>query len=339
MPLSSPSTPALPAPLAGLLPGALLTCVIAGAAFALRGLPGLGLFSPMILAVIVGMLFANIVRVQPTSLEGINFCQRSLLRFGIVLLGFQVTAGQFVAIGASGLGIAALSLIATFLFTLLIGRALGVEHGLTTLIAAGTAICGASAIAAVASVTRERDENAAYAVAMITLFGTLAMLALPLLATFLALNAQEFGLWAGASIHEVAQVIGASFQAGATAGETGTIAKLARVAMLAPLVLVLGSLATRKKTEEGAAARAPVPWFIVGFAAAVLLNSLVELPFWTRSAIALSTSLLLTLGLAGMGLKTDFSQIRALGARPLMLAFAASLFIASFSLMLVKIAG
>lgn len=339
MPLSSPSTLALKAPVAGLLPGVLLTGVIAGAALALRGLPGLALFSPMILAVIVGMLFANIVRVQPTSLEGINFCQRGLLRSGIVLLGFQVTAGQFLAIGASGLAIAALALAATFLFTLAIGRALGVERGLTCLIAAGTAICGASAIAAVASVTRARDETAAYAVAMITLFGTLAMLALPPLATVLALNPQEFGLWAGASIHEVAQVIGASFQAGAPAGETGTIAKLARVAMLAPLVLLIGSFASRKAAGGDAAARAPFPWFIVGFVAAVLLNSLVELPDWTESAMALSTSLLLTLGLAGMGLKTDFSQIRALGARPLLLALAASLFIASFSLMLVKIAG
>ncbi|MFZ5672988.1 MAG: YeiH family protein [Pseudomonadota bacterium] len=337
MPLSSPSLPASQSGLTDAVPGIVLAGIVTGAAFSLHEVPGFGLLSPMILAVIIGMLFANVVGTPQVSLAGIGLCQKSLLRLGIVCLGFQVTAGQFLAIGASGIGIAALALMGAFFFTLALGRLLGVERGLTQLIAAGTAICGASAIAAVNGVTRARDQDVAYAVAMITLFGTIAMLALPPLALVLGLDAREFGLWAGASIHEVAQVVGASFQAGPVAGETGTIAKLARVAMLAPMVLLLGVFLRGKSGD--AAARPPVPWFIFGFAAAVLLNSLVELPLWTKPAIALATSLLLALGLAGMGLKTEFSQIRALGARPLLLALTAAVFIASLSLMLVKIVG
>lgn len=339
MSLSSSALSAARPQVAGLVSGLLLAAVITGAAFSLRGFPGLGLFSPMILALIIGMLFANVVGTPAGSLAGIGFCQRSLLRLGIVLLGFQVTAGQFLAIGMSGFAIAAIALTATFLFTLGLGRMLGVERSLTQLIAAGTAICGASAIVAVNSVTRAREADVAYAVGMITLFGTLAMLALPFLAVLLGLSPHEFGLWAGASIHEVAQVVGASFQAGDIAGETGTIAKLARVVMLAPLVLLLRAFAGRERAEDRARRPAPMPWFILGFAAAVLGNSAIELPGNVHDAIALTTSAMLTLGLAGMGLKTDFSQIRALGARPLLLAFAASVFIASLSLMLVRITG
>lgn len=337
MPVSSPSVTAAQPQLSGLFPGILLASIVTGAAFSLHEVPGFGLFSPMILAVIIGMIFANVVGTPSVTLTGIGVCQRQLLRLGIVCLGFQVTAGQFLEIGASGIGIAALALTGTFFFTLAFGRLLGVERGLTQLIAAGTAICGASAIAAVNGVTKARDQDVAYAVAMVTLFGTLAMLALPPLAVVLGLDAHEFGLWAGASIHEVAQVVGASFQAGPVAGETGTIAKLARVAMLAPLVLLLGVFL--RGTSGDATARPPVPWFIFGFAGAVLLNSLVELPLWTKPVIMLATSLLLALGLAGMGLKTEFSQIRALGARPLLLAATAAVFIASLSLMLVKIVG
>lgn len=313
--------------------------MITGAAYSLREFPGLGLFSPMILALIIGMLFANIIGTTAGSISGIGFCQRSLVRLGIVLLGFQVTIGQFLTIGITGFAIAAIALAATFLFTLALGRALGVERGLTQLIAAGTAICGASAIVAVNGVTRAREADVAYAVAMITLYGTLAMFALPFLGVLFGLSENEFGLWAGASIHEVAQVVGASFQAGDIAGETGTIAKLARVVMLAPLVLLLGAFANRRQAEGHAAAKAPMPWFILGFAATVLFNSVIELPFNSREVIAPVTSAVLTIGLAGMGLKTDFSQIRALGARPLLLALGAAGFIASLSLMLVKIAG
>lgn len=337
MPLSSPSFATSQLQLTDAVPGIVLAGIVTGAAFSLREVPGFGLFSPMILAVIIGMLFANVVGTPSATLTGIGVCQRNLLRLGIVFLGFQVTAGQFVAIGVSGLAIAALALSTTFFFTLFAGRLLGVETGLTQLIAAGTSICGASAIAAVSGVTKARDQDVAYAVAMVTLFGTLTMLALPPLAIVLGLDAREFGLWAGASIHEVAQVVGASFQAGPVAGETGTIAKLARVTMLAPMVLLLGVF-LRGKTSD-ATARPPIPWFIFGFIAAVLLNSLVELPHWMRPVLTLMTSLLLALGLASMGLKTEFTQIRALGARPLLLALTAAVFIASLSLMLVKIVG
>jgi uncharacterized integral membrane protein (TIGR00698 family) len=282
------------------------------------------------------MIYSNVLGTPAHAKAGIAFSQRRLLRFAIVLLGFQLTLGQVASIGAGGIGIVAATLGATFVFTVTLGRLIGVDAKLAQLIAAGTSICGASAIVATNIVTDARDEDVTYAVASITLFGTIAMLGFPLLAPVLGLDQHAFGLWAGASIHEVAQVIGAGFQNGTQAGEIATVAKLTRVAMLAPMVIALGLMARRKSSDQ--AARPPMPWFVAAFVAVVALNSLVVVPPEVKSVMALATTIMLTMGLAAMGLQADISQLRSRGLRPLALAFSAFLFIGGFSLMLVKFA-
>ncbi|WFP66114.1 YeiH family protein [Mesorhizobium sp. WSM4904] len=309
--------------------------MITSVAYSARNLSGLALFSPMILAVVAGMVYSNVIGTPAHAKAGIAFAQRRLLRFAIVLLGFQLTLGQVAGIGLGGVGIVAATLGATFLFTVALGRLIGVDAKLAQLIAAGTSICGASAIVATNIVADARDEDVTYAVAAITLFGTVAMLGFPLLAPLFGLDQHAFGLWAGASIHEVAQVIGAGFQNGTQAGETATVAKLTRVAMLAPMVIALGLMARRGSTEVSA--KPPMPWFVVAFVAVVALNSLVAIPAQVHSAIALAAQVLLTMGLAAMGLQADISQLRSRGLRPLMLAFSAFLFISVFSLTLVKL--
>lgn len=320
----------------GVVPGIVLVAMITGVAFSARNVSGFALFSPMILAVVAGMIYSNVLGTPAHAKAGIAFSQRRLLRFAIVLLGFQLTLGQVVSIGAGGVGIVALTLGSTFLFTITLGRLIGVDAKLAQLIAAGTSICGASAIVATNIVTDARDEDVTYAVASITLFGTVAMLGFPLLAPLLGLDQHAFGLWAGASIHEVAQVIGAGFQNGTQSGEIATVAKLTRVAMLAPMVIALGLMARRKSSNQSAA-RPPMPWFVAAFVAVVALNSLVSVPADVKSAMALATTIMLTMGLAAMGLQADISQLRSRGLRPLALAFSAFLFIGCFSLMLVKL--
>lgn len=319
-----------------LWPGIVVAGLVAAAAFSLHQLPGLAVLSPVILSVLVGMIFSNVVGIPENTKPGIAFSQRSLLRLAIVLLGCQVTASQFLSIGVAGIGIVALTLAATFCFTTLAGRALGIDRRLVELIAAGTSICGASAIVATNAVSRASDEDVAYAVACITLFGTIAMLTFPLLAPVLKLDQHHFGLWAGASIHEVGQVVGASFQLGAQAGETGTIAKLIRVALLIPVVVAVGLLASRKTTAT-AQPRPPLPWFLLAFLCRVVLNSIWEIPASLRSAVAVLTTLPLSAGLAAMGLHADIHQIRSRGFRPLLLALSASIFVSSFSLVLIKL--
>ncbi|WP_442581168.1 YeiH family protein [Mesorhizobium sp. ASY16-5R] len=320
-------------------PGVVAAVVVAAAALSLKQVPGFGVFSPVILAVVVGIVFANVVGVSTRTNVGIAFCQRSLLRFAIVLLGFQVTIAQTASVGLTGIAGIALVVLATFGFTLAVGKMLGVERKLIELIAAGTSICGASAIVATNAVTRGRDEDVAYAVASVTLFGTVAMLAYPFLAPVFGLDAHAYGLWAGASIHEVAQVVGAGFQNGQESGEIATVAKLSRVAMLAPVVLALGLLARRTTGNNHGSARPPMPWFVFAFVAVVAFNAVMPLPAEAKTLLGTITTMLLSVGLAAMGLKTDVSDIRSRGLKPLCLALSAFVFIAALSLLLVHLAG
>jgi uncharacterized integral membrane protein (TIGR00698 family) len=323
-----------------LLPGLALSAAIAGAAFALREIPYVGFASPMILAIGIGIAIQNTSGTPAAAKAGITFSMRSILRFAIILLGLQLTAAQLLEVGAVGFAVIAATLVATFVFTTWLGRAMGIDRRLVELIAAGTSICGASAVIATNTVTRAPDEDVAYAVACVTIFGSIAMFVYPLLSNVLQLDPHHFGLWAGASIHEIAQVVAATFQQSRDAGEFGTVAKLARVMMLAPVVITLGLLTTRRARGIGAesgSAKVPMPWFAFGFVAMVILNSLVDVPHAAMSVIIPITTFLLTMALAAMGLETNIQKLRAKGLRPLLLGAAAFLFIASFSLALVTL--
>jgi uncharacterized integral membrane protein (TIGR00698 family) len=326
-----------------LWPGLLLTAGIAAMAFAVRTIPGLSAASPMILAITAGIAFHNLIGTPTRTKAGVDFALRKILRFAIILLGLQLTAEQVLDVGATGVAVIAATLAATFLFTTWLGKRLGVDRKLTELIAAGTSICGASAVIAANTVTNADDEDVAYAVACVTVFGSIAMLAYPLLPGLLHLDPQAFGLWSGASIHEIAQVVAAAFQDGRAAGEFGTVTKLTRVMMLAPVILTLGLLATRRARAMGQTRSqtksAPMPWFVLGFIALVGLNSVITIPPGEKAVIVTATGFLLSMALAAMGLETDIRKLRAKGLRPLLLGAAAFLFIAGFSLLLVKLAA
>ncbi len=335
----APAKPAFADTVLATLPGLGLTGAIALIAFALRQIPGVAMFSPMILATIIGMLFHNLIGTPAMAKPGVIFSLKRILRLGIILLGFQLMLLQVVAVGAVGVAIILAALIATFLFTKAIGRAMGVDPKLAELIGAGTSICGASAVIATNTVTEGSDADVAYAVACVTVFGSIAMLLYPLLPGLLHLSPRDFGLWSGASIHEIAQVVAASFQDGQTAGQFGTVAKLTRVMMLAPLVIGLGLIAAHKARDGAVGARKapPMPWFVLGFIAVMLLNSVISVGPGEKAQIVSLTNFLLSMALAAMGLETDFAKLKQEGLKPLALAACAWLFIGGFSLALVKL--
>jgi uncharacterized integral membrane protein (TIGR00698 family) len=328
----------------GLAPGLLLTASIAALAFLLRSLSGIAALSPLMLAIVIGIIIRNTIGTPFSYQPGILFSMRRILRFAIILLGVQLSLSQMMSVGIAGLLIIAVTLGATFLFTLWLGRRLGIDSKLVQLIAAGTSICGASAIVATNTVTRAADEDVAYAVACVTVFGSASMLVYPWLASLLHLAAQDYGLWAGASIHEIAQVIAAAFQGGTDAGEFATIAKLSRVMLLAPTIFVLGYIAARRfqatadENRETARRATPVPWFVVGFIGMMLANSLDLVPAAARADLGQDTSFLLSVALAAMGLETDLRKVTAKGWKPLLLGAASWVFIAAFSLALIEFA-
>jgi uncharacterized integral membrane protein (TIGR00698 family) len=189
-------------------------------------------------------------------------------------------------------------------------------------------------------VTDAHDEDVAYAIACVTIFGSVAMFAYPALPGVLHLDVPSYGLWCGSSIHEIAQVVAASFQNGQRAGEIGTLVKLARVMLLAPVVFALSARSRFAAAHAKlATARPPLPWFVLGFIALVGVNSFIAIPDSDRKIIVTLTTFLLTVALAAMGLETDISKLYARGVRPAILGALAFLFIAAFSLLLIKLVG
>jgi uncharacterized integral membrane protein (TIGR00698 family) len=327
-----------------LAPGLIAASLIAVLAFFFRSLPLLSVISPMMLAMLIGIILNNAAG-QPSWLkDGILFSQRRLLRLAIVLLGLQLTFAEVVTLGVTGVVILAVTLASTFVFTLHAARFLRVEEKLAKLIAAGTSVCGASAVVAANAVVGGKEEDVTYAVACVTIFGTIAMFLFPFLPELLNLNAREFGLWTGSSVHEVAQVVAASFQQGQVAGEMGTIAKLSRIMMLAPLVLAMDMLSRRDlnigmghDAAESSRRTPAIPWFVVGFIVATCVNSIITIPVGMKSNLMWLTTFLLTVALGAMGMHTDLVKLRRRGFRPALLGALASLFIGVFSLLCIKL--
>jgi uncharacterized integral membrane protein (TIGR00698 family) len=339
-PAALPGSPRIVASIVPTLPGLALTAGIAAMAFLLRKIPGLAILSPMILSTFIGMALHNLIGAPSWTKPGITFSLKRILRLGIILLGLQLLATQVMQVGLGGVGVIVATLIATFVFTKWLGSVIGADPKVSELIAAGTSICGASAVIATNTVTEGSDEDVAYAVACVTVFGSLSMFLYPMLPGLLHLDPQAFGLWSGASIHEIAQVVGAAFQDGAHAGEVATVAKLTRVMMLAPLVIALGVIAARRAAHAVDPAKRkapPMPWFVLGFIAMVALNSVITIPPAPKGVIVAATTFMLSMALAAMGLETDFRKLKAEGLKPLGLAAAAWVFIAVFSLVLVKL--
>lgn len=324
-----------------LLPGLALGGAVTAAAFLLRSLelPGLTRISPLMLAIMIGMLVRNTLGRPEAARAGLAFSLRGPLRLGIILLGLQVTLAEILGIGWSGLLILAFALLSTYLFTLWLGGRLGVAPGLATLIAAGTGVCGASAIVAANTVVRDGDESVAYALATVTLFGTIAMFSYPLIGAALHMPTEVYGLWSGASVHEVAQVVAAGFARGQAEGEFATVAKLARVLMLAPLVIGMGLWAARQTQGGSRTGSPPIPWFVFGFLALVLLSDTGWIDPQLRSYANLATQILLTFALAAVGLETDIRRLIAQGWQPLLLGALATVYIALSTLLLALLWG
>lgn len=320
-------------------PGISTTIGLAIVAYFLRTLPGLDLFSPLILAIVLGICIRNTVGIPNLCQPGVTFALRRLLRFAIILLGLQLSLFQVMAIGVNGLALITITLFTTFGFTCWMGRQLGIRENLTYLIATGTSICGASAVAATSAAIESSDEDTIYAVAIVTVFGTLSMLLYPLLMTSLNLSSETFGIWCGASIHEVAQALAAAFQVSSVSGEVASIAKLSRVLWLAPMVLWIGSL---KKNLSSSSAKfdsqtIAIPWFAIHFMVLILLNSSNIFPIGLKSVIEQINQFLLTMAMAAMGLETKLKHIKQVGLKPLYLAALSWLFITVFSYELIQI--
>ncbi len=315
-----------------LAPGVVVCFVIAWLSVWVRDTTGLAALNPVVVALVIGILIRATAGLPRVLRPGAAFTVRPVLRAAIVILGLQVTPGQLVHLGPGALVLALAVVTLTIPFAVWLGRRLGVSAELSQLIGAGTGICGASAIVAANQVVRGRQEDVAYALAVVTLFGTVSLLLYPALDAGLHLDPRAFGLWAGSSIHEVVQAVGAAASGGPLATEAGTITKLARVVLLAPAVLGLGWWIRRDGGLEGAELKAPVPWFAFGFLLLVAIGGTGLVP---REAVRTSVVLvpiMMGAAVAALGLNTDLRALRARGMRPLLLGLLTTMFISALGL-------
>ena len=321
------------------LPGVALVAALAGLAMALGRsgwFPAHGI-SALTLAILFGMVAGNSFYkyVAGASAAGVTFAKQYLLRAGIILYGLRLTFQDIGRVGLAGVLIDAVVLVTTFVLAYAIGtRLFGLDRKTAMLIGAGSSICGAAAVMAAEPVVRGRAEQVAVAVATVVVFGTVSIFLYPALYHFNAeqaivpMSPTTYGLYAGSTIHEVAQVVAAGNAISESAANTAVIVKMTRVMMLAPFLIILSAWlsansARSEASGQSAAAgkqRVSVPWFAIAFVAVAGLNSLAILP--TRAVelgVQIDTALL-AMAMAALGLSTHLSAIRTAGVRPLGLA-------------------
>jgi uncharacterized integral membrane protein (TIGR00698 family) len=322
-----------------LIPGLAAAAALAFAAMWLADLPWVrnaAHVSALLLVILLGMAWKSLAKVPDALLPGIRLAQRPVLRWAVAGLGFRLSLAQLRAIGGPALIVVAISTAAALLFGWWVSRRLGLPEKLGLLLGVGGAICGASAVVAADSVVQGEKRDSALAIATITLLGTLGIVIYPLLARPLAMSQTLFGVWDGASLHEMAQVVAAGFTVGEEAARVATVVKLARIALLAPVVLYLGWSLRHRHREAGQAHVAPVPWFLVLFLAFTLLNSTDWIAKSVIEKIQRADLWLLCVGMAGVGLQAGLADLRSAGMKPIAAAALQWVFLAALSFTLAR---
>jgi uncharacterized integral membrane protein (TIGR00698 family) len=305
-------------------PGVLASAAGVVAAIALNRLvPPIGVLTG---AVLFGAIAANIGLVRPVLAPGIQFTAKKVLRVGVALLGLRLAVGDVLRLGPAVLAVIVLVVVVTFTLTLRLGRWLNAGEGTSILVATGFSICGASAVAAMNGVCEQEEEDVAKALGLVTLCGSAAMVVLPALQHKLHLSATGYGIWAGGSVHEVAQVVAAA------APVTGALAiavavKLTRVVLLAPMLAVV-NLWKRKEVKT----RPPlVPFFVGAFLAMVALRSTGWLPTPVLTAAVAADGYLLAAALFALGTAVRFGSLRRAGLPAALLGLLSTLTIAALA--------
>lgn len=313
--------------------------------------------SPVLLAVATGLAVANLLRVPSLLAAGITFCAGPLLRFGVALLGIRLSLGMVGSIGMVALPLVAACIIAAIVLMRWLTNMLKLPPRLGALIAAGTSICGITAIVAVAPVIEARDDESSYAVATIALFGMATLLVYPFLAHVLFDTPTQVGLFLGTSIHDTSQVVGAAMAydqqyTAPAAVDTAVVTKLLRnLALIVVVPLMAFFYAPRENDAEQPARRVAVPFFIVAFVGMALLRTLGDAgarPFGVLSAetwegavslVERAAAIALLLAMAAVGLRTSLARLRLLGLRPLAAGLAAAVTVGGVSAALIHLFG
>lgn len=285
-------------------------------------------FSPMIVGIILGMLYANSLRnnLPDTWVPGILFCSKRILRIGIILYGFRLTFQDVTAVGLPAILIDAIIVTVTICGGVLIGKLLKMDRSIALLTSVGSGICGAAAVLGAESAINTKPYKTAVAVSTVVIFGTLSMFLYPVLYRngVFDLSPELMGLFTGSTVHEVAHVVGAGNAMGQGVSNTAIIVKMIRVMMLVPALLVISWTVARNLTKRDSAEQAKgkitIPWFAILFLVVIGFNSFNLLPVALVEWINQFDTFLLTMAMTALGAETSFDKFKKAGAKPFLLA-------------------
>jgi len=324
--------------LARIGPGLFAAAVAVAIAFAIKGfVPAI---SPLTIAVVLGVVVGNLGIPLRRLRPGLRFAVKHLLRVGVVLLGLRLAVPDVIQLGAPVLAMVVVIVVITFFGTQLLGRWMGVSRGTSLLVATGFSICGASAVAAMDGVTRCEEDEVVTAIVLVTLFGSLAIVVLPLMQLPLGLSDVEFGMWTGASVHDVAQTVATASVVGPTALAAAVVVKLTRVVLLAPLVAGVSLWRRRTETAVYGARRPPlVPLFVVGFLIMVGLRTTGVVPEQVLDVAQAIESIVLAAALFGLGAGVHLRTLARTGGRATLLGLYSWILVASIAYGGVRLLG
>ncbi|MDH3249803.1 MAG: putative sulfate exporter family transporter [Acidimicrobiia bacterium] len=317
----------------GLVPTAILVLVL-GAAAQLIG-PLINGINAVVVALVLGLLVVNVGGDRISLDDQVpTFLLKRALKFAVILLGAGIDLASIADVGLKAVGITAIAVVMAMAISWYLGRALGLVNRSALLIGIGTAICGASAIAAVAPVLKAKKEEVGLALATVFSFNAIALLAYPLIGAALGLSQVEFGSWAGIGVHDTASAVATGFAFGAEAGEFATLVKLERTLFLLPLLAIAVAMVQREDggdVSRGSTLRKNIPWFIVGFVVLATANTfgwLGEVGGFLNDA----AKLIIVFVVVAVGLTLRLSKVASIGKPLFYTGFAASLAVGAFAL-------
>lgn len=288
---------------------------------------------PTILYALLMGMSLNYLSIEGRCVEGIQFAAKSILRFGIALLGARITFEELMALGITPIAIVLVGVPATILFGYVCGRKLNLSGPQSILTGASVGICGASAALAVSAVlpqNKDAEKNLIFTVIGVTALSTIAMIAYPLIVSQLDMTPAESGIFLGATIHDVAQVVGAGYMVSDDVGDIATFTKLLRVAALVPVVLIISMVVARaaSSSEQGSSKTPALPGFLIAFVVIVTINSLVAVPEIVTQGMTEASRWCLVVAMVGLGMKASFKELSTVGWKPIFLMVSETLFLA-----------
>ena len=321
-----------------LLPGCAMALVIAAIAKLLEmgeSAANLHFIGASVIALFIGMIVNHFYKPNSVTAPGIKFTSKKILKFAIILLGASLNISTVLNVGRFSLTVMVFTLATCFGLGYVIGKALGLNWKTSSLINAGTGICGGSAIAAIAPVIEASDMDIAYGMSATFLFDMIMIIVFPLLGRWMGLSDAAFGLWAGTAVNDTSSVVATGYAFSEAAGDFATMVKLTRTLAIIPTVLVFAAISMHIKKKAAAADGAQVnvsmksvfPWFILGFLAMSALCSLGVIPAAVASTLKSISKFLMVAALAAIGLNTSFKELCKSGAKPMLHGFIISLLV------------